>query len=314
MPSGLLFAQLSVHSSVGTQQAVESQTDAEGGPTLLVTEHLPNVVRVHDKVISGGLPEGEAAFQELARLGIKTIISVDGMRPDAESADKLGMRYVHLPHGYDGIPSQRIAELAKAVRELEGPIYIHCHHGKHRSPAAASSACIAAGMIDTKTGTQVLKVAGTGANYRGLFAVVAQQRPLPVEYLEGLQVDYRQVVPVPPMAEAMVDIEHAFANLQKLAKNEWLALPNRPNLVASHEATLLEEHLKELRWTPEAQQQSSEFHEILQNSERLATSILEEITRSDVVRTQEWRRQLDKLLDGIGSDCRVCHQVYRDNR
>src|SRR5262245_42817749 len=105
-------------------------------PEKLAVEHLPNAYRITDKVISGGLPEGDAAFQELADLGVKTVISVDGMKPDVETAKKHGLRYVHLPHGYDGVPSERVLELAKAVRELPGLIYIHCHHGKHRSPAA----------------------------------------------------------------------------------------------------------------------------------------------------------------------------------
>ena len=113
----------------------------------LTARHLPNPVRVHEKVISGGLPEGDAAFAELKELGIKTVISVDGAKPDVPLAEKYGLQYVHLPHSYDGVPEQRAKELAKAVRDLPGPIYIHCHHGKHRSPAASAVACVGAGMI-----------------------------------------------------------------------------------------------------------------------------------------------------------------------
>src|SRR5262245_11928799 len=65
----------------------------------LESKHLPNPIRVHEKVISGGLPEGDAAFAELQELGIKTVISVDGAKPDVALAKKYGMRYVHLPHG-----------------------------------------------------------------------------------------------------------------------------------------------------------------------------------------------------------------------
>src|SRR5262245_25679022 len=83
--------------------------------------HLPNALQVHEKVISGGMPEGDDSFAELQTLGIKTIISVDGAKPDVEMAQKYGMRYVHLPHGYDGVPESRAKELAKAVRDLPGP-------------------------------------------------------------------------------------------------------------------------------------------------------------------------------------------------
>ena len=116
-------------------------------PDKLGSEHLPNSYRVTEKMISGGQPDGEAGFRELRDLGVKTIVSVDGAKPDVELAKKYGLRYVHLPHGYDGISDVRLKELAKAVRDLPGTIYIHCHHGKHRSPAAAAAACVVVGTV-----------------------------------------------------------------------------------------------------------------------------------------------------------------------
>src|SRR5262245_55603645 len=80
-------------------------------PTRLNSAYLPNAFRIHAKVMSGGLPAGEAAFAELAELGVKTIISVDGAKPDVMAAERHGLRYVHLPHGYDGISETRIKEL-----------------------------------------------------------------------------------------------------------------------------------------------------------------------------------------------------------
>jgi hypothetical protein len=51
-------------------------------PERLVAPGLPNAIQLHEQVISGGLPEGDAAFAKLKELGVKTIISVDGARPD----------------------------------------------------------------------------------------------------------------------------------------------------------------------------------------------------------------------------------------
>jgi protein tyrosine phosphatase (PTP) superfamily phosphohydrolase (DUF442 family) len=109
----------------------------EGKPIPLGGLH--NVYRITNHLYSGSSPEGEEGFRSLQKFGIKTIISVDGARPDVAMAHTYHLRYVHLPFGYDGIPRQRILELAKAVRDLPGPVYIHCHHGKHRGPAAASA-------------------------------------------------------------------------------------------------------------------------------------------------------------------------------
>src|SRR5262245_5214765 len=63
---------------------------------------LHNVFRVSERVYSGSSPDGDAGFAALEKLGVKTIISVDGAKPDAEAAGRHGLRYVHLPFGYDG--------------------------------------------------------------------------------------------------------------------------------------------------------------------------------------------------------------------
>ena len=100
---------------------------------------IHNVFRVSDRIYSGSSPDGEAGFAELEQLGVKTIISVDGAKPDVESARKHGLIYVHLPFGYDGIPREKLVALAQAADMLSGPFYIHCHHGKHRGPAAVAA-------------------------------------------------------------------------------------------------------------------------------------------------------------------------------
>lgn len=111
--------------------------DGPNSNSLSNTPGLHNVFRITDKLLSGSVPEGDLGFQTLQKLGVKTIITVDGAKPDVERAKKFSMRYVHLPIGYDGVPADQGLRLAKAVRDLPGLIYMHCHHGKHRSPAAA---------------------------------------------------------------------------------------------------------------------------------------------------------------------------------
>src|SRR5262245_14950937 len=49
---------------------------------------LHNVYRITDKLFSGSSPEGDEGFRSLQELGIKTVISVDGARPDVGSAHK----------------------------------------------------------------------------------------------------------------------------------------------------------------------------------------------------------------------------------
>src|SRR5688500_18444059 len=70
-----------------------------------------NVCKIDDLLYSGSSPDSDASFAELARAGVKVIISVDGSKPLTDLARKHGIRYVHLPIGYDGVPQRRIAEL-----------------------------------------------------------------------------------------------------------------------------------------------------------------------------------------------------------
>lgn len=47
---------------------------------------LPNVLRISDQLLSGGSPEGDEGFRSLQALGVKTVITVDGARPEVEQA------------------------------------------------------------------------------------------------------------------------------------------------------------------------------------------------------------------------------------
>jgi protein tyrosine phosphatase (PTP) superfamily phosphohydrolase (DUF442 family) len=187
-------------------------------PQALHDDALPSAYWLCDKVISGGQPDGAAVFARLRALGVRTVISVDGARPDVDLAGERGIRYVHLPHGYDGIPADRHRELAQAVRQLPGPIYNHCHHGKHRSPAAAAVACVGAGLIQRPAAEAFLTLAGTGRQYRGLYDAVAQAQPLDAAILDAPDVAFQEVVPLPPIAEAMVAMQRSFDRLEQLAQ------------------------------------------------------------------------------------------------
>lgn len=275
---------------------------------------LPNAIRFHEKVISGGLPAGEAGFAALRELGVRTIVSVDGARPDVELAKRFGLRYVHLPHGYDGIAPRRGQELSKAILELPGPIYIHCHHGKHRSPAAAAVACVGAGLLEANGTTQFLEFAGTSKNYQGLYASAKSAKRWSDADLRNLEVEFRSVVKVAPMAESMVAIEQTFDHLHRLAENDWKTLPAHPDLKPAHEALLLREHFVELLRTDDVKQRPPAFRRMTEDSIAAARSLeksLRELAERGpaVNRLRHASQQLNTLNDG----CKSCHRVFRDN-
>jgi len=286
-----------------------ADSDGQTLPAKLKTQHLPNAVQVAPKVISGGLPDGDAGFAELETLGVKTVISVDGMKPDVETAKRHGLRYVHLPHGYDGIPPHRIEELAKAVHDLPGPIYIHCHHGKHRSPAAAVTACVTAGLVEPDRAKGILELAGTGKNYVGLYRVSEKARPLNSAQLEAIKAEFPAVAKLPAMAEAMVEIEHSFDRMKQVAAADWKTPADHPDVDPAHEALILREHFTELLRTDDVKRRSDDFRSLLQQGETLSRNLEDALS---LPRSAASLRSAEMALERLSSNCAACHRAYRD--
>jgi protein tyrosine phosphatase (PTP) superfamily phosphohydrolase (DUF442 family) len=289
------------------QEAKKGKQDETIKPTKVDAPHLPNAFHLHEKVISGGLPEGDKAFEELKRLGVKTVISVDGAKPDVAIAKKYGMRYVHLPHGYDGIPEGRAQELAKAVHDLPGPIYIHCHHGKHRSPAAATVACVATGLLEPADALGVLKTAGTSENYRGLYQSAESARRIDDTKLAALKADFPETADLPPMAEAMVAIEHTHDHLKSIAAAKWKSPTDHPDLDPAHEVLLLREHFTELLRTDAVKREPARFGELAKEGEAAAGD-LETILREPSLSTD----RATKAFEKVTNNCTACHREFRD--
>lgn len=303
----IALASLCYHISRAEDAIVDRETSAHSKIEKLDAKYLPNAIRVHPQVISGGLPEGDLAFQEIKSLGVKTVISVDGAKPDVATAKKYGLRYVHLPHGYDGVPEERAKELAKAVRGLPGPIYLHCHHGKHRSPAAAAVACVGANLISHGDAAKLLEIAGTSKSYRGLFQSTESATPLNRALLDELQVDFPEVAKLPAMAEAMVGVEHAHDHLKAIEKAGWKAPADQPALAPDHEALLLRENFTELLRTKEVEAKSKAFQDSMAEAETLSKQ-LEATLQSEPVD----RKKAAMQLTAISNNCKSCHQVFRD--
>ncbi|MCA9259802.1 MAG: hypothetical protein KDA61_11410 [Planctomycetales bacterium] len=305
----LLFAPTTVISAERIPQSNHpSETLAPQRATKeLPDELLPNAMQIAPEIFSGGQPHGDQAFAALQRAGFRTLISVDGATPDVEAASSHGLRYVHLPFGYDGIGSARRLDLAKALRDLPKPLYVHCHHGKHRSPAAAISGCRLLGLITPEQARRALAAAGTSPHYVGLFQAVANSTPLPPAEIDAHAVDFRATLPIPAMAEAMVELEHEFDRLSLLHDADWRVPAEHDDLDPAHEALLVREHFAELLRTKEAARKQPEFLVMLRHSEQTSAA-LEGLLRASVLDLEATRRQFQLLK----ADCKACHLKFRD--
>jgi protein tyrosine phosphatase (PTP) superfamily phosphohydrolase (DUF442 family) len=268
---------------------------------------LHNAHRVTEKVYSGAQPEGDEGFGALRDLGIKTIISVDGAIPDLERARRFGLRYVHIPIGYDAVPPEKAQAIAKAISELPGPIYVHCHHGKHRSAAAVAVACVMNGTLDAERAEDVLKTFGTGENYSGLWRDARAARPLAPGVLDSLFVEYVEAAKVSDLAGAMVGVDRHFDHLKLVQKAGWAKPVDHPDLDPPHEALQLLEHYREIARLPATAQRTIEFRDLLADAEAHAGELHDLLKAS----TPD-RRAIEAKFGQVSQSCTNCHRAYRD--
>jgi protein tyrosine phosphatase (PTP) superfamily phosphohydrolase (DUF442 family) len=291
-----------------TALLARADSPAESQPfESVATPALPNAHRVTDKLYSGAQPEGEQGFQDLKALGIKTILSVDGAKPDVELAHKYGLRYVHLPITYSGVTDDEGKRIGKAIAELPGPIYLHCHHGKHRSAAATAVACVMNGSLKPEQAESVLKTFGTGQNYLGLWKSAREARPLAPSVLEKLKVDYVEQAKIPELAERMVSVDEHFDNLKSIQKNGWRTPADHPDLDPAHEALQLQEHLREAARTDDAAGRPAKFNRMLADGESHADALRQALAAKQI--NPDVAKQ---AMTQLGNSCTTCHKAYRD--
>lgn len=261
---------------------------------------LHNLMQVASDIYSGGEPHGEEAFAEIARLGVKTVVSVDGATPNVALARKYGLRYVHAPFGYDGIDEQSALTLAHVMREAEGPFYVHCHHGKHRGPAGAAIMCLVSNQTDHDGARQILERAGTSPDYAGLWRDVAAFEPPPAD---AVLPPLLEVAPVESLAAAMAVIDRAYDNLKLCRDADWRTPADHPDIVPAREALLIVENLREsARNMPD--DHDPQLKTQLTDAEAVAMALetaLRDGNNADAA----------TLFGSLSKSCTDCHRVFR---
>jgi hypothetical protein len=225
--------------------------------------------------------------------------------PDVEAAERAGMHYVHIPIGYDGMTSDEEARIVKAVTDSPGPVYVHCHHGLHRGPAAAAVARMVLDGIDNPTAVAGLKASGCSPAYDGLFRDV-------LLFVPPTQAALQAVGPLPSavkpqgVRDAMIHVSDRFDYVKASQGSQWAQLPQFPDITPAHEATMLREGFRELARTPEAQAKPADF------LARLAAAEAQASTLEDALHVGNLG-QADAAFTDLKASCTACHAAYRDH-
>lgn len=263
-------------------------------------DQLPLLYRVSETLYSGGQPKNEEAFVQLKRLGIRTIVNVDGAQPDLELAKKYGLTYVHIPIGYDSVPVEASASMAKALKSNDGPFYIHCHHGRHRGPAMAAIAVQLETDCGPEGGLDVMRHTGTSADYDGLWRDV---REFTRAKVEGMDPELFEAVPVGTLATEMAAMDRIWDRIKWCEEVGWQTPEDHPDVAPAHEALMLNERLRELV------RLENEFDDdVLQGlhaAENSAKRLHEALKGGDTDTANEHFALLRK-------GCKSCHATHRD--
>ncbi|MBM3986241.1 MAG: hypothetical protein FJ296_11245 [Planctomycetes bacterium] len=280
---------------------------ATAAPGDLDLRELPGVQhyrRWSPRIAQGAQPAGDEAFAALRAQGITTLLSVDGAMPDVARAAQHGLAYVHVPIGYDGLSPDEQAAITKAVADSPGPVFVHCHHGLHRGPAAAAIARIAADGVAPEQAVAGLKESGCSPTYQGLFRDVLAFRTPDAAALARLGPLPSAVRPE-GVRDAMIHINDRWDFLKASEGAKWALLPQFPDVTPAHEAAMLREGFREMARLDVARGHGEQFMAWTADAERHAGE-LEQALRAEAA------GQAGAAFAALKQTCNACHAAWRD--
>jgi cytochrome c556 len=203
------------------------------------------------------------------------------------------------------VTPERQQQLAQALANCDGPIYVHCHHGKHRSAAALGTALVRTGALTPAAAQERMKVSGTAKEYTGLWAAVADAKPMDAAALRADPKSLPSVMKVTGLVATMAEIDMVI-DLVKQAKDAgWKAPADHPDLVATKETARLATLFAGLTKDAESNAFPADYQDKLQRSIAASAALDAAVRGNDAANAE---KRLTELTKG----CKECHVAYRD--
>tara|TARA_B100001115_G_scaffold168792_1_gene148907 strand:+ start:24 stop:872 length:849 start_codon:yes stop_codon:yes gene_type:complete len=266
--------------------------DKSDPPAVGSDDGLPNLQCVDStmQIWVGGHPHPGRGDAAMDRLGIRSIIVVDAPPPVDPSRPA-----VHLPLKYSGIDEREASQLAYLLTTLERPIYIHCHHGTNRAPAAAAIGLIGTGELTAAEGLGLLDRSGTNPSFGGLFEAVRTATPIPNDRREPYD---GSDATVDDFALSMSDVDEVFARLEGASDRGWTDTQSPAD--AAELVDLLRVSLDRT-----ALNEDQIFRRLSEGSIARATALEDALVQGD--RTAALRQ-----MKSLTATCRACHDRFRN--
>ena len=276
---------------------------------------LHHVFKLSDGIISGAEPADPEALERLANWGVKTILSVDGKVPDAATAEALGMRYVHVPSQYSGIDREELLEISKTFRELEGPFYVHCFHGKHRGPAAAAiGRVVLDGVPRDQAIAEMRQWCATSSKYEGLYSTVATAHIPTPEESRANDFDFSPAHSFEGMRAGMIEMTRKWDLVKASKARGWAVDPEHPDVDPLQEATQLHQVFTACEDLKSTEAWADDFRVWLRDGVEGSETLVRALSLCSQEGENEttWRAMAGQAYDQVAKSCADCHAAYRD--
>ncbi len=285
------------------------------GQKALDIDGLHNVVFLGSEIISGAEPRNEASFERLRRWGVRTILSVDGKVPDAEAAERHGMRYVHVPIDYKGLGAEHLTNIAKTFRELEGPFYVHCYHGKHRGPAAAAiGRLVLDGIPREQAIAEMRQYCQTSPKYAGLYRDVASALIPTEQATRAATFDFSPAHRFEGLRATMIEMARLSDRLELAMDRGWAPDPEHPDVDVLQDATQLHQLL--VASTRQSGGRPVDYGGWMQTSLDSSAELLRALSdcqEEDVAAgAPTWQQRAESAFLTMDASCSACHVGYRN--
>jgi hypothetical protein len=194
------------------------------------------------------------------------------------------------------------------MKDMPGPVYIHCLHGLHRGPAAAAYALVACGEMAPDKGVAFLHEAGTSESYPGLYTMVYEARPVSDRDLAMAIGDGRarlvSVAKVEGFVESMIAIDASWDHLKLIRDAGWRTPTDHPDLVPAAEAGMLADLLRSLAERGETTGRPPDFTTKMETAHAAAQALEDAIVAGT---------DATGAMERLGAACTNCHVSYRNN-
>jgi hypothetical protein len=224
------------------------------------------------------------------------------------AARRHGMTYVHLPIGYDGIPRDKVAALARAVESMPGPVYVHCHHGQHRGPAAVAAIQLCTDPAwDADTAEEWLKAAGTDPKYKGLVSLPRSFTRPTAEEMARVPTELPSVAALADFTRTMVGVDARWDHLTLVKAAGWAAPKDHPDIDPPYEAVQLVELYREAARLTDTPNRGTDFVKLLAEAEAAAAELEQALKAKPVDASRA-----EQAFTRSSASCTACHSKYRD--